>query len=46
MEAAAELEMDSIGVTYGFSTKEEILSFDPDYIAGSVEELEQILLQE
>ncbi|MBN1791547.1 MAG: HAD hydrolase-like protein [Bacteroidales bacterium] len=46
MEAAAELEMDSIGVTYGFSTKEEIISFDPDYTAGSVEELEHILLQE
>jgi phosphoglycolate phosphatase len=46
VEAAAELEIDSIGVTYGFSTKEEVLSFDPDYIAGSVEELEKLLLQE
>ncbi len=46
MDAAAELEIDSIGVTYGFSTLEEIVSFGPDYIAGSVEELEQLLLHE
>lgn len=46
MDAAAELEIDSIGVTYGFSTRDEILSFNPDYIADSVEELEKLLLHE
>jgi phosphoglycolate phosphatase len=45
MEAAAELEIDSIGVTYGFSTRDEIISFNPDYIANSVQELEHLLLQ-
>jgi phosphoglycolate phosphatase len=46
IDAAAELEIDSIGVTYGFSTKEEVFSFDPDYVAGSVGELERLLLVE
>ena len=46
MDAAAELEIESIGVTYGFSTREEIMSFNPDYVADSVDELEHLLLRE
>jgi phosphoglycolate phosphatase len=46
IEAAAELSIDSIGVTYGFCTPEEISSFDPDYIAADVNDLHRILLTE
>ncbi|HJZ39175.1 MAG TPA: HAD hydrolase-like protein [Bacteroidales bacterium] len=44
IEAAAELEMESVGVTYGFSTSDEIEALEPDYIAGSVKELRAVLL--
>ena len=44
IDAAAEFGIDSIGVTYGFSSNEEIASFSPDYTAGSVAELGKLLL--
>jgi phosphoglycolate phosphatase len=44
IEAAAELEIDSIAVTYGFTTPEEIAEFNPDYIVNQVKELEELLL--
>lgn len=44
IEAAAELGIDSIGVTYGFSSPDEILDLDPDYIAATPEDLQRILL--
>jgi len=44
IEAAAELAIDSIGVTYGFSSVAEISSFDPDYIAYDVNDLQRLLL--
>jgi len=46
IEAAAELEIDSIRVTYGFTTAEEIMACDPDYIAYKVSDLEEILLNQ
>jgi phosphoglycolate phosphatase len=46
IEAAAELEIDSIGVTYGFSSAKEVTSFDPDYIADHVNDLHRLLLIE
>ena len=45
IEAAAGLELESVGVTYGFSNAEEIEALDPDYIAGSVQELRTILME-
>lgn len=44
IKAAAELELDSVGVTYGFSSYEEIENLDPDYIVQSVNELRGILI--
>jgi phosphoglycolate phosphatase len=44
IDAAAELGIDSIGVTYGFSSFEDIESFDPDYIVENVEALQSLLL--
>jgi len=44
IEAAAELEIDSIGVSYGFSTQEEIENLNPDYIARDVAELRGLLI--
>jgi phosphoglycolate phosphatase len=46
IDAAAELGIDSIGVTYGFSSLEEITRFDPDYIADTVEDLQHLLVLE
>lgn len=43
IETAAELEIDSIGVCYGFSSAEEIEKLNPDYIAFNVAELRRIL---
>lgn len=42
--AAAELELDSVGVTYGFSSYEEIERLNPDYIAKTVNELHDLLI--
>jgi phosphoglycolate phosphatase len=44
IQAAAELEIDSIGVTYGFTTEQEISFCNPDYIAYEVTDLEKLLL--
>jgi phosphoglycolate phosphatase len=44
IEAAAELEIDSVGVTYGFSSREMIESFDPDYVVEDVKALRKLLL--
>jgi phosphoglycolate phosphatase len=45
IEAAAELELDSVGVSYGFSSFEEIEKYNPDYIAQSVSDLRGLLLE-
>ncbi len=45
IEAAAELELDSVGVSYGFSSYEEIEKLNPDYIAQSVKELRGLLIE-
>jgi phosphoglycolate phosphatase len=42
--AAAELEIDSVGVTYGFSTEAQMEELNPDYIARNVSELRRYLL--
>jgi phosphoglycolate phosphatase len=44
IDAAAELGIDSIGVTYGFSSYEDIESYEPDYIVENVETLLSLLL--
>jgi phosphoglycolate phosphatase len=43
IEAASDLELDSVGVSYGFSTFEEIEKLNPDYIARDVDELRELL---
>jgi phosphoglycolate phosphatase len=43
--AAAELELDSVGVSYGFSSYEEIERLNPDYIAQTVKELRGFLIE-
>jgi phosphoglycolate phosphatase len=45
IDAATELEIDSIGVSYGFSSYDEVNSFNPDYIAREVSDLERFLIQ-
>jgi phosphoglycolate phosphatase len=45
IEAAAELELDSVGVSYGFSSYEEIEKLNPDYIAQTVKELRGLLIE-
>jgi phosphoglycolate phosphatase len=44
IDAATELALDSIGVTYGFSTTEELISYNPDYIAHDVNALHHLLI--
>ena len=44
IDAAAELGIDSIGVTYGFTPADDISACNPDYLAASVNDLERILL--
>jgi phosphoglycolate phosphatase len=44
MDAATELGIDSVGVSYGFSSYAEIELFNPDYIAETVKDLEHFLL--
>jgi phosphoglycolate phosphatase len=46
IEAAAELAIDSIGVTYGFSPAKEVSAFDPDFIADHVNDLHRLLIIE
>lgn len=44
IDAATELAIDSIGVTYGFCTEEEVASCNPDYIAREVSDLHRFLI--
>jgi phosphoglycolate phosphatase len=46
INAATELAIDSIAVTYGFSTEEEVVSYNPDYVARKVSDLHRFLLYE
>jgi phosphoglycolate phosphatase len=46
IDSATELAIDSIGVTYGFSTEVEIISYNPDYIAHKVSDLQRFLINE
>ena len=46
INAATELAIDSIAVTYGFSSEEEVATFSPDYIARKVSDLHRFLLYE
>ena len=43
IDAAAAAGIDSIGVAYGFSTYEEMESYNPDYLVRSVDELTALL---
>lgn len=43
IHAASAVGIDSIGVAYGFSTCEEMASYDPDYLVKSVDELTALL---
>ncbi len=45
MEAARANGVRSVGVTYGYGTKEELLEVGAEQLAGSIEELEEILLR-
>jgi phosphoglycolate phosphatase len=44
IDAANDCGIDSIGIIYGYGSVEEIESAGPSYIAGSVEELGRLLL--
>jgi phosphoglycolate phosphatase len=44
LQAASELEIDAIGVTFGFSSPDEIIRCNPEYVATSVHDLRNILL--
>jgi phosphoglycolate phosphatase len=44
IDAANDCGVDSIGIIYGYGSVEEIESAGPSYIAGSVEELGRLLL--
>jgi len=46
IDAATELAIDSIGVTYGFCSEDEVASCNPDYIARKVSDLHRFLLYE
>ncbi|MBN2482029.1 MAG: HAD hydrolase-like protein [Bacteroidales bacterium] len=43
IQASNALGIDSVGVTYGFSPHDEMVRCEPDYLAGSVEELHTLL---
>lgn len=43
VHAAAAVGIDSIGVAYGFSSLEEMESYNPDYLVRSVHELSELL---
>jgi phosphoglycolate phosphatase len=45
LDAAAELEIESIGVSYGFTPLAEIEKLNPDYIARDVGELRGLLIE-
>ncbi len=44
IEAACSVGIDSIGVTYGFSSYDEINQYEPDYMAESVDDLRNMLI--
>jgi phosphoglycolate phosphatase len=44
IDAATELALDSIGVVYGFSNEQEIASYNPDFIARTVSDLQRFLI--
>ncbi len=43
---AKKLGMDSIGVLYGYGSEDELATAGADYIAGSIGELEELLLEQ
>ncbi|MFO7655483.1 MAG: HAD hydrolase-like protein [Bacteroidales bacterium] len=45
IQAARECGIQSVGVVYGYGSEEEILQAAPDFIAGDVNELTDILLR-
>lgn len=45
VEGARALGVESVGVTYGYGSKEELKEAKADYIVQSVEELEKFLLR-
>lgn len=45
LDAAAELEIESIGVSYGYTPHAEIEKLNPDYIARDVRELRGLLIE-
>lgn len=46
VEPSKELGLEVIGVLYGFGSREELLTAGADYLASSVEEVEELLLNE
>lgn len=44
IEASGALGIDSVGVTYGFSSYDEIIQYDPDYLVENVDELRNLLI--
>ena len=46
VEGARALKVESVGVTYGYGSKEELMEAHADYIVRSVEELHAFLLRE
>lgn len=46
IDAANAIGIDSIGVVYGFNSREDMLDYNPDYIAGDVDDLYGLLLNQ
>ena len=44
IDSAKDCKIDSIGITFGYGTAEEIAEHNPTYICNSVEEIRKILL--
>ena len=44
IDAGKNCDIDTIGITFGYGTKEEIKEHDPTYICDSVDEIRKILL--
>ena len=44
ISGAKECGIDSIGITFGYGTTEEITEHNPTYICNSIEEIRKILL--
>ncbi len=45
IEAAKQLKIDSLGVTYGYGSREELCEAHADYLVTTVEELQRFLLR-